>query len=447
MRYSLALLSLIALTLSIFVIAKQTGIQVEDLRSFAKEKKAKTAAQAYADKLIAQREKSGHCVGAACLAPEIARTAKENPDYIKSLQGSGKGSAGANTLAVLEMTKIATGQLKTTDKEAQDAVDYCNAHGGSKCNDPQSMAVFLQTTNTDLYTMYTNGQSGTTPPDAVPPAYSACLRENTPSECKSLLTPVIVPVVTGTVPLEYTACIKDDNSPSYCASFLPPTTPASILPGTTPGITPFPLTPLTNVTPASVANPAALQSIPTSYYSQVDPGWADQTIPGQNKLFVQAGCGEVTVANIMTHAGIPTNPNQASSLIKKDQAGSGTAYGDDLAALTSKGFRTDPYYGSFNDMTKFMGPHDVVWLSVKANNATYHDMGHHTYIDGYEIVDGSPVYNLRDPFFGSDMKCSAKGDRSLACSSPERMVNLSVPPDTNDNGTGTASVIVTPPGT
>lgn len=407
---SLALLA--GFTFSIFVIVGQTGLQVEDIRSFAKGNKSKTASQAYADKLIAQREKSGGCVGAACLADVVARSAKENPDYYNSLKGSAKGSAGANTLAVLEMTKIATGELKTTDSEAKNAVDYCNAHGGSDCSVPKNMETFLQNTNSDLNTIYksTTESPGTTQ-------------------------------VPGAVSKDYTSCIKYGNTPSDCAYLMPSTSSAPNAPGITP--VPVPVAPVT--TPVAVT-PGAFQPIPSSYYSQVDPGWADQLIPGQNKLFAQAGCGEVTVANILTHAGIPTNPNQASTLISKDQSGSGTAYGDDIAALTQKGFQADQYYGSFKDLPKFMGPRDVVWLSVIANNKTYKNMGHHTYIDGYTIVDGKPVYNLRDPFFGNDMKCRADGDRGLSCSSPERSVELTANADTNNSGTGTVAVILTPPG-
>lgn len=181
-----------------------------------------------------------------------------------------------------------------------------------------------------------------------------------------------------------------------------------------------------------------------SYYSQVDPAWASQSIPGQERYtFIQAGCGEVTVANILSNAGKPINPNQASVLVNPYKDSSGTSYQQNISALEKQGFSATLYPASFKTLPAVMGPNDVVWLTVKATDTTYKNMGHHTYIDGYTIENGTPVYSLRDPYFGSDMKCTPDGDRSLSCSSPERNVRLDVPVTNSPDG-GTAAIILTP---
>ncbi len=139
----------------------------------------------YADRLIRQREKSGGCVGAACMAPEVKEIARKassgdsaSQAYLDSLKDDRAGSTGSNTLAILEMTEIANGDKDVGDlgdgrgefdvtSGVDDAVRYCNEHGGSNCDTATGMGSFLQNANVNLYNEYqrilaSNGSAGLT---------------------------------------------------------------------------------------------------------------------------------------------------------------------------------------------------------------------------------------------------------------------------------------------
>lgn len=176
------------------------------------------------------------------------------------------------------------------------------------------------------------------------------------------------------------------------------------------------------------------------YYSQVNNDTPiSEDCP--KVTFHNVGCGETTTANILTHAGIPTTPEQAAAQTRGGKC-EGTTYSQDIAVLERNGFTADQYTGSFKDLPEYMGSDDVLWLSVLPNDSL---QGHHTYIDGYTVVDGEPVYNLRDPYYGSEMKCVADGDRAFQCEAYGRQLHINAPSDSDNSGQGTVAVLLTPP--
>jgi len=225
------------------------------------------------------------------------------------------------------------------------------------------------------------------------------------------------------------AAPKTTVPPAKTVSVSPSVSPVN--PSVSPRVTVLVTPRVTPSVPASTA-----RTLP--YYSQVDPGWADNKIPGTNSLYVTVGCGEVSVANILTHAGIPTNPDEASKQYKGG-LNNGTEYNQNITVLTKNGFQADPYVGSFKNLTSYMGENDVLWLTVRTNKSGF---GHHTYIDGYTMEDGQPVYNLRDPYFGTNQKCVTNSDRGFAC---DNGLTITAPPDTDNSGQGTVALLLTPP--
>jgi len=122
------------------------------------------------DALIRQRERTGMCKGAACLAPELGNLKKKADDgdanaqsYLNSLTDDRAGSVGANTLAIVEMNEIAKGEKRvgslgsnegTVTTGIGNALDYCQSHGGSNCSTVEGMSSFLKTFNVTLYNEY-----------------------------------------------------------------------------------------------------------------------------------------------------------------------------------------------------------------------------------------------------------------------------------------------------
>jgi hypothetical protein len=153
------------------------------------------------------------------------------------------------------------------------------------------------------------------------------------------------------------------------------------------------------------------------------------------KTLAQIGCGPTSVANILNeYSGQNVTPIQIAQQIIGWACG-GTSYASNLAILETNGFQADPFPVSLYHLTDYMQPDEALWISANVGG-----IAHHTYMDGYTINEqGIAVYNLRDPYFGSDITCTVENESTFNCLTPDKRTIII-------NAEASALFILTPPG-
>ena len=193
-------------------------------------------------------------------------------------------------------------------------------------------------------------------------------------------------------------------------------------------------------TPKEDSTPIAAQT----YYSQTSPEWQDYKITVNNKdaqgnitqttkTMKQVGCGPTTVANILNEGGKKVTPTQIAKQIPSAYwASGGTSFQTNIEILKQNGYQADPYTKSLYNLTKYMKSDELLWISAKIEG-----IEHHTYIDGYTMENGKPVFSMRDPYFGADMKCSVASGGTFGCNGSSGQHTYNVENE--------AVIILTPP--
>jgi hypothetical protein len=153
----------------------------------------------------------------------------------------------------------------------------------------------------------------------------------------------------------------------------------------------------------------------------------------------EIGCGPTTVANILNENGTEITPTQVAQEIPTYYwVSGGTSFQANIDILKKNGYTTDPYTKSLYNLTKYMDSNDYVWISSNVGGDTK-NIEHHSYIDGYTIENGTPVYSMRDPYFGTDLKCTATSGSTLGCDGSNGHFTY--------NTENQAVIILTPPST
>lgn len=185
-------------------------------------------------------------------------------------------------------------------------------------------------------------------------------------------------------------------------------------------------------------------TVAQTYYSQTSPEWQDYKITVNEKdaqgnitqatrTMKQVGCGPTTVANILNEGGKKVTPTQIAKQIPSAYwASGGTSFQTNIEILKQNGYKADPYTKSLYNLTKYMKPDELLWISAKIEG-----IEHHTYIDGYTMENGKPVFSMRDPYFGTDMKCSVASGGTFGCNGSSGQHTYNVENE--------AVIILTPP--
>jgi lysophospholipase L1-like esterase len=212
----------------------------------------------------------------------------------------------------------------------------------------------------------------------------------------------------------------------------------------------IPISQNTNTTSQNT-NTTTASSTSQTFYNQSSPEWQNYKITanvkdssgnviGQvTKTMGQIGCGPTTVANILSENGTKITPTQVAQEIPANYwVSGGTSFQANIDVLKQKGYKADPYTKSLYNLTKYVDTGELVWISSRVGGNTK-DLEHYSYIDGYTIENGTPVYSMRDPYFGSDLKCTATSGSSLGCNGSNGHFTY--------NTANQAVIILTPPST
>jgi hypothetical protein len=168
----------------------------------------------------------------------------------------------------------------------------------------------------------------------------------------------------------------------------------------------------------------------------------------------EIGCGPTTVANIINQSSNNrVTPNDIASTqlnAGKIDCG-GTDWRDNMEVLQDYNYNYDIYSGSLQNIPNFTEPDDIIWISANVDAGGPEEIPHHTYFNGYsmEILPGTqnpqPVFNLVDPNWGDEMKCTVASDTAFRCQSPGgNAITIRGAPGAGE-AVGPTLLIVTPP--